>query len=72
MAGETIQVSEDQVRRILDWEEDHFGDVKAKAVTPAKMSESVSAWRTPMAGNYGSGSPNILALRCERGAAFGE
>jgi ATP-dependent DNA helicase RecG len=44
MAGETFQVTEDQVRRILHWEEDHFGDVKAKALTPAKMSESVSAF----------------------------
>ncbi len=44
MAGEVLQVTDEQVARVLRYEEYHFGDLKAKEITPAKMSVSVAAF----------------------------
>lgn len=44
MSGEICKISDEQFERVLNYEEGHFGDVKAIETTPAKMSECVSSF----------------------------
>lgn len=44
MSGEVFKISYEQFERVLNYEEGHFGDVKAIEIRPAKMSESVSSF----------------------------
>ncbi|REC98416.1 ATP-dependent DNA helicase RecG [Microbacterium sp. AG157] len=44
MPIETIAIDDDQVARILSVREGHFSDMKAKAVSPAKLTKALSAF----------------------------
>jgi hypothetical protein len=45
-----FQISPEARNSILQLEEDHFHDVKAKEIKPAKLSESVSAFANAAGG----------------------
>lgn len=44
MPIETLTIDDEQVHRILSVREGHFADMKAKAVRPAKLTKSMSAF----------------------------
>lgn len=44
MSGEVFTISDEQFENVLNYEEGHFGDVKAIETTPARMSEWVSSF----------------------------
>ncbi len=44
MAIEINKVTNEQVSRILSYQEGHFGDLKSKLIKPGKLTESISAF----------------------------
>jgi ATP-dependent DNA helicase RecG len=43
-------ILDDQKNAILSYDEDHFGDLKAKEIAPSKLSRSISAFANAMGG----------------------
>ena len=44
MSGEVFTITDEQRDSVLNYEEGHFGDVKATKILPSKMSQSISAF----------------------------
>ena len=43
MSGELHALSAEEVQKVIDYPEGHFGDVKDIRITPTKLSVTVSA-----------------------------
>lgn len=44
MSGEVLTLSDSEARRVLEYEEGHFGDLKSRETSPSAISEAVSAF----------------------------
>jgi ATP-dependent DNA helicase RecG len=44
------QISADQVKRILNFDEGHFLDLKSTAIAPAKLTRTISAFANASGG----------------------
>lgn len=56
---ETIDVSEDQVNKILLLEESHFCDFKSKRISPSKLTNTISAFANAVGGEIYIGIEEI-------------
>ncbi len=63
MSGEVVQISDKQVGRVINYEEGHFGDVKAIEVMPSKMSETISSFANADGGELFIGIAEDLQTR---------
>ncbi len=50
MSIETTNITEEQAQRILAFEENHFGDLKALNISPAKLTRTISAFSNASGG----------------------
>lgn len=54
-----VEITEEQRDRILAFEENHFGDLKSKAIKPAKLTQSVSSFANTSGGEIYLGIDEI-------------
>src|SRR5438552_9278167 len=50
MSISTTKITDEQVQRLLALEENHFGDVKALEIAPAKLTRTISAFANASGG----------------------
>lgn len=63
MSGETFELTLEQFRSVVQYEEGHFGDVKSTAIEPSKMSQSISAFANADGGELWIGIDEDLSRK---------
>lgn len=70
MLYNTVLIKEDRISELLNIEENYFNDVKSKAVKPAKLSETVSAFANASGGDIYIGIEENTRKSCRQWNGF--
>jgi ATP-dependent DNA helicase RecG len=65
-----VLIKEDRIPELLNIEENYFNDVKAKAIKPAKLSETVSAFANASGGDIYIGITENTRTGCRQWDGF--
>ena len=70
MLYNTVLIKEDRISELLNIEENYFNDVKSKAIKPAKLSETVSAFANASGGDIYIGIEESTRKSCRQWNGF--
>lgn len=70
MLYNTVLIKEDRISELLNIEENYFNDVKSKAIKPAKLSETVSAFANASGGDIYIGIDENTRTGCRQWNGF--
>ena len=72
MLYNTVLIKEDRISELLNIEENYFNDVKSKAIKPAKLSETVSAFANASGGDIYIGIEENTRTGCRQWNGFSD